>query len=204
MADIVIGNPGSYTGTPGIDTFIFLGGRSQYSVTDHFPIDGRHLVDVYGPGGPYSITDGEYLKFNDQIVPLAIQTSVQAVGNGSVKHEYDAHGDLFRATYSYYDGSTVKYDYDVLSQFAWTKVVTTYGPGYGEDWAPQDRKIVYYNDDGTSVVYQHNSYTSYEVDYSYSSTMQTYFNALGQREKVIDTEFHFDSGDINRSNRLLK
>lgn len=188
MVDIVVDpdGPGGFYGTPGIDTFIFSGTRDQYSVADRYFIGSsgeRNVIVQYlsNPTFTWYLDNGEYLKFDDQIVPLIVQQTDTGIDGGHVVHDYDAHGVVFRTIYSYYGppgvsfnggslGPQIKYDYDVLSQYSWSMVKTTYAAGMN-----QVRQVDYTNDDGTRSVYQ------YTDPYN---TIESKFDVNGQRVQV--------------------
>ena len=179
MAVIVVDNSESwFYGTADIDTFIIQGTRSQYSVQD---IGGANpLAYVVGPNATCYLSDGEFLRFDDQIVPLTCWSDSQAVVNGTVKHDYDAYHDLFRTTYSYNDGSSVKYDYDALWQFVWDTIKTTY------DTNGHRTQVDYTNDNGSKSVYQYDANNAFNWD-----QIQTQFDVNGQRTQV---NYTYDDG----------
>ena len=182
MANILIGGAGNDTitgglgddymdGGDGIDTFIFSGTRAQYSI-----VGDVHFATVVGPDGHDTVVNGEYLKFDDQIVPLVARTVTQAVAGGSSDTTFDALSNRLAVAYHYTDGSSVVYQYDALSQFAWTTVTATYN-SKGER-----TQATYANDDGTQSVYQ------YDVGNAFDwSQIQSKYNVAGQREQVIYT-----------------
>lgn len=170
------GNGDDYIdGNSGLDTVVFIFPRSEFSISG----DAYNVVIAGDSTGTDRLTNVEYLKFSDQVLPLTAHTVVQSDENFQFTWSeavtfFDAAWNRLQVSYRFEDDQEYIYQYDALSQFNWTSVETSF------DTQGRQSQIIYNNDSGSMAVYQ------YDVTNVFAwASVQTIFDTESRREKVI-------------------
>jgi hypothetical protein len=163
--DIIDGGDGSDT-----VSYAYLGPRSSFTISG----SATHATVTNAISGTDALSNVEYLKFSDQIVPLTAHMITQSAGTTENVTSFDGDWDRLQVAYNYQDGSHYLYEYDALSQFTWKSVETTL------DSVGHKPQSIYTNDDNTKTVYQYDPNGLFNW-----SSIETDFNSVGQRDQII-------------------
>lgn len=178
-------------GAGGLDTVAFMFTRSSFSISG----DAYNGVVKGSSTGTDLLSNVEYLKFSDQILPLTAHAVVQADTSDiyawtESATNFDAAWRRLQVAYDYEDDRQYIYQYDALSQFSWKSVETTFD---AQGHRPQ---VIYNNDNGTRAVYQ------YDLNDAFAwASVQTSFTG-SQRDSIMYTNddrsrvvYQYDTGD---------